>query len=269
MIKAGYIQYNVSRSLDENICMVEHQLHGFENGLAVLPELCGTGYLFPDKKALAAVAEPVPGGRTVEAMRQLSERYRCSMVFGVAEKENGSIYNTAVVVSRGKYVGKYRKIHLSDLEKKLFEPGDWNGVFALDGLKIGVQICFDLWFPEIAREQLKAGAQLFCVPANFGGETSQIIARVRAIENLTPLIVANRVVNEFMPGLDASFLGRSTVFAADGTPVVTAPDGIPAAVCCEVQPVQMTGNVICHDFRAEIARHDGRGSACGRARSQL
>ena len=66
-----------------------------------------------------------------------------------------------------------------------------------------------------------------------------------------------------MPGLDASFLGRSTVFAADGTPVVTAPDGIPAAVCCEVQPVQMTGNVICHDFRAEIARHDGRGSAGG------
>lgn len=258
MMKAGVIQYDVSRSLDENIRMVENQLSGFEDGLAVLPELCGTGYLFPNREALAEVAEPVPGGRTVEAMRQLSERYRCSMVFGVAEIENGLIYNTAAVVSRGRYIGKYRKIHLSDFEKKLFASGTKNTVFKLDGLTIGVQICFDLWFPEIAREQLQAGAELFCVPANFGGETSQMIARVRAIENLTPLIVANRVGNESMPGMDASFLGRSTVFAADGTPAATAPDGIPAAVCCEVQPQQMAGNVICRDFKSEIARHESR-----------
>lgn len=65
MMKAGFIQYDVSRSLDENIRMVENQLSGFEDGLAVLPELCGTGYLFPNREALAEVAEPVPGGRTV------------------------------------------------------------------------------------------------------------------------------------------------------------------------------------------------------------
>lgn len=121
----------------------------------------------------------------------LSKEYSCTIVFGLAEKENGKIYNTAVIVSKGKYIGKYRKIHLTDFEKKLFDRGTENLVFEVAGIKIGVQICFDLWFPEVSREQLRMGADILCVLANFGGETTYHISKIRALENLTPLILCN------------------------------------------------------------------------------
>ena len=56
-------------------------------------------------------------------MRALSQQYGCTLVFGLAERDADRVYNTAVVVSKGRYVGKYRKIHLSDFEKKLFDRG--------------------------------------------------------------------------------------------------------------------------------------------------
>ena len=97
-------------------------------------------------------AQPVPAGSFTHQMRALSQQYGCTLVFGLAERDADRVYNTAVVVSKGRYVGKYRKIHLSDFEKKLFDRGGENRVFEVDGLTLGVQICFDLWFPETSRE---------------------------------------------------------------------------------------------------------------------
>lgn len=105
-------------------------------------------------------------------------------------------------------------------EKRLFDEGDENCIFDVDGIRIGVQICFDLWFPEISREQLLMGADLFCVLANFGGENAFHIAKTRAVENLTSLVLCNRVGCESMPDMDARFLEKSTILMPQGKETV-------------------------------------------------
>ncbi len=256
-MKVGYIQYDVSHRREENFRVIQHHLEQSEADLVVLPELATCGYLFESRKALEKAAEPVPQGPATEFMAKLSGVHHCTIVFGLAEREGTAVYNTAVVVHQGRYVGKYRKIHLSDFEKQLFTPGNANGVFDLDGMKLGVQICFDLWFPEVTRQQIRQGASLLCALGNFGGETTCHIARTRAIESLTPLVLCNRVGEESLPQLDADFLGKSSVIDAEGTQVITAPAHRETAGFCEIQPGQQQGNVICRNFQEEIRRHSG------------
>lgn len=254
-VKVGFIQFDVKRIPVKNIKMIDSFLENIDCEIVVLPELCICGYLFEDKKSLATVAEMVPNSRTVEIMKDLSLKYNCTIIFGMAEIDNWKIYNTSVVVDEGNYIGKYRKIHLSDFEKKLFTKGSINSVFAVRGIKIGVQICFDLWFPEISREQIRKGANLLCALANFGGETTYEISRIRAIENLTPLVLCNRVGSEKLSELDASFLGKSTVIDADGTRVINGEPIREFADFFEINITKNRGNVICKDFIHEIDFH--------------
>ena len=254
-MRVGYIQYDVKRDSTENIKQIESKMQKLNADLVALPELCMHGYLFENKKELQMIAEAVPTGESVIAMQNLSEKYGNTIIFGIAEKENNKIYNTAVIVNKGKYVGKYRKIHLSDFEKRLFDRGDENQVFEIDGLKIGVQICFDLWFPEVSREQIRKGADILCVLANFGGETSYHIAKIRAIENLTPLVLCNRVGSEKTSEMDADFLGKSSVIDRDGTRIITASAGIEDAGACKININKSRANVICANFDEEIALH--------------
>lgn len=254
-MKVGYIQFDVSHNVTENLALIERHLASISCDLVVLPELCTCGYLFEDKKALARCAQPVPNGDTVKQMQYLSAKYQCTIIFGTAESEADRIYNTAVVVSKGDYVGKYRKMHLSDFEKTLFDCGDTINIFQIDSVTIGIEICFDLWFPEIARQQIRQGASLLCALGNFGGETTCLIAQTRAIENQTPLILCNRIGHESIPALDADFLGKSTVIERDGTQKIVGTPGAECAQCCEIDPAFVRSNVICADFMQEINRH--------------
>ena len=213
------------------------------------------GYLFPNRDFLSAIAEDVPLGPATQAMSKLSEECNCVIVFGLAEKEGDSVYNTAVVVGNGKYLGKYRKVHLSDLEKKLFERGEHNTVIDTGKYKIGVQICFDLWFPEISREQIKQGAQILCALANFGGETTGKIAQIRAIENLTPLVLCNRVGTEQLPGIDAYFLGKSQILNGIGECIDFSEKDVEITEVREIEVKKSRSNIICSDFDAEINIH--------------
>lgn len=268
-MQVGFLQYDVTHSGDENIQYLKSHLSKLHCDLLLLPELSLCGYLFPDRDALLACAEAVPGGAFTQRMLALSGEHSCTIIFGLAEKENEKIYNTAVVVSKGRYIGKYRKIHLSDFEKKLFDRGNENTVFEVDGLKIGVQICFDLWFPEVSREQLRMGADILCVLANFGGETTYHISRIRAIENVTPLVLCNRVGVESIPGMDAEFLGKSTMIDASGQQICVAPEREDCVKVCEVPISQVRANVICSDFHSEIALHYQSPSGCEADASKL
>lgn len=251
----SFWQYDVLHDTDRNFARLEFQLQEQRCELLVLPELSACGYLFESCAALLSCAEEVPSGRSTQRMLELSRQYACTIVFGLAEREGEKIFNTAVVASKGRYLGKYRKIHLSDFEKKLFDGGSENVVFEVDGTKIGVQICFDLWFPEISREQLRMGAQVLCVLANFGGEMTYHIARLRAVENLTPLVLCNRVGAETIPGMDADFLGKSGVIDAAGHRICTAPEREEAFGMCEMEPAKIRANVICSNFEEEMAFH--------------
>ncbi len=254
-MKTGYIQFDVKHSKDENLRLIEKQLCESHCDLAVLPELCTCGYLFENREALEIVTEEVPQGKTVAAITQMSKKYDCTIVFGIAEKDNGKIYNTAVIVSKGKYIGKYRKIHLSDFEKTLFDSGNSNCIFEADGIKIGIQICFDLWFPEISREQIRQGADILCVLANFGGETTYSIAKTRATENLTPLILCNRIGEENLPDINAFFLGKSSIIDASGERLSVGKSGNETSDFCDIEIGKEKSNVICRNFNEEIEFH--------------
>lgn len=209
----------------------------------------------PKPRAADGCAESVPRGPSTCAMPRLSKEYFRTIVFGLAEKENQNIYNTAVIVSKGRYIGRYRKIHLSDFEKKLFDRGNENPVFDVDGIKIGVQICFDLWFPEISREQVRKGADILLVPANFGGRTTYHIPKIRAIENLTPLVLCNQTGHESIPDMNADSLGKSSVIDARGNRIYTAPENSEDFWVCEINPSNTKSNVICSNFEQEINLH--------------
>lgn len=254
-MKAGYIQFDVKHNAGENLKLIEKYLCKNRFDLAVLPELCTCGYLFESREALETAAETVPHGKTVAVMTEMSEKYSCTIVFGIAEKDDSRIYNTAVIVSKGKYIGKYRKIHLSDFEKTLFDRGNSNCVFEADGIKIGIQICFDLWFPEISREQIRHGADVLCVLANFGGETTYSIAKIRAIENLTPLILSNRVGEEKLPNIDAFFLGKSSIIDASGKRLSVGKSGTETADFWDIEIRKEKSNVICRNFNEEMEFH--------------
>lgn len=254
-MKVSFLQYDVKHCQEENLQQVEQLLLGIDTDLVVLPELSNCGYLFESRQALEQVAQTVPGGTWETAINNLAKKYDCTIISGVAEREEHHIYNTAIVAHKGKYVGKYRKIHLSDFEKRFFEPGNENNVFEIDGVKIGVQICFDLWFPEISREQIRQGANILCALANFGGETTYHIAQTRAVENLTPLVLCNRIGHEKLPDMDAYFCGRSCVIDASGKRIVIGEEGTVTGQACEITPFKMRSNVICKNFDEEIERH--------------
>lgn len=87
------------------------------------------------------------------------------LVFGLIEIENGSFFNTAVVVHRGHLIGRYRKRSIR-LGERFFEPGDSYPIFDIDGLKFGIIICYDSNFPEHAAALAAEGADLIVCPAN-------------------------------------------------------------------------------------------------------
>jgi predicted amidohydrolase len=201
------------------------------------------------------VAENVPDGDFVRKLMCLSKSNKCGIIAGIAEIDGDKIYNTAVIIDRGSYVGKYRKIHLSDFEKSLFERGNKNGVFNVNGIKVGVQICFDLWFPEISREQMLESADLLCGLANFGGETTYLISQIRAIENLTPMVLCNRVGEEKSPFLTANFVGLSSIISSSGERIIPGRRDVEYAESCDVSLISLKSNIICDDFRTEILFH--------------
>ena len=88
------------------------------------------------------------------------------VVLGLIEKAGDRFYNTAVVVARGTLVTRYRKAHLIGNEQKIFERGSECSVFDVDGVKVGINICYDLQFAESAESAVSGGAQLLVCPCN-------------------------------------------------------------------------------------------------------
>ncbi len=87
------------------------------------------------------------------------------MVVGLIEVANGRLFNTAIVVQRGALIGRYRKAHLLGAER-VFDAGCDTPVFEIDGLRFGINICYDTNFPEAARTVAALGASLIVCPAN-------------------------------------------------------------------------------------------------------
>ncbi len=187
--------------------------------LLIFPELHLTGYTMRDEVSHLAESIPGPSTRKVET---LAREHDVHIVFGMPEESEvkGVIHNTAVFVGPKGLVGRYRKIHLPTHsvfeERRYYRPGQEASVFRTDIGIIGLNICYDLYFPELTRLQALQGAELVvCISASPGLRRRffEGFCLSRAMENAVYLAYVNRVGIE--EGLQ--FWGGSRVIAPNGS----------------------------------------------------
>jgi len=187
--------------------------------LLIFPELQLTGYTMRDEVSHLAESIPGPSTRKVET---LAREHGVHVVFGMPEesKVKGVIHNTAVFVGPKGLIGRYRKIHLPTHsvfeERRYYRPGQEASVFKTDIGTIGLNICYDLYFPELTRLQALQGAELVvCISASPGLRRRffESFCLSRAMENAVYLAYVNRVGIE--EGLQ--FWGGSRVIAPNGS----------------------------------------------------
>ena len=187
--------------------IAEAGAHGAD--LVVLPELFSTGYqLNIVGPRIVELAEPVDGP-TVTALCEAARAAGCYVVAGLALTYDltGVVYNSAVFIDRGgNLMGTYDKQHLWALERFYFRSGCDCPVFETDFGRVGVMICYDMGYPEVARMLTLQGADLVVCPSAWCAEDMDVWdvnAPARALENTVFLAAVNRFGEEdglSMPG---------------------------------------------------------------------
>jgi predicted amidohydrolase len=214
--------------------------------LVVLPELASSGYCFHDADEARAAAEPVPGP-TTRAWQEAAERHGVVVVGGICElDEHDRLRNSAVVVDAGGVRGRYRKLHLWGDEPRFFVAGDGRPPVVETALgRIGLGICYDLWFPELTRDLSVRGAQIVAFPANLSASPAQqglphldvVMAVATAHVNRVHLILADRCRTE----RGSEWLGAALVVDADGSLLAGPPRGGGEAMAiADVDPARAT-----------------------------
>jgi len=168
--------------------------------LVILPELSLTGYVVRDQ--IYELAEEIPGPST-RIIERIARDAGIHVVFGMPEKSKmaqATLHNTAVLVGPKGLIGKYRKMYLPTHsvfeEKRYFRPGYETSVLDTDLGKIGLLICYDIYFPEVTRLTRLEGAQLaVCISASPAVRRSffEILTAARAVENTTFLAFVNLI----------------------------------------------------------------------------
>lgn len=189
---------NKARNLERILANLEGAAHEGAK-VVIFPECALPGYCFTSREEAWPEAETVPGPST-ERLAAAAKKLDCTVVVGLLEREGDRLYNAAAVVGPEGILGTYRKIHLLFLGVDRFDtPGDKPfSVFETTDGKIGVNICFDLSFPEAGRVPKLKGAELLAVPTNWpvGSDIWQHTPQVRATENHFHVVAADRVGEE-------------------------------------------------------------------------
>lgn len=217
-LQMNCVPFDVSRNLDAASYMVR-EAAGRGAALAVLPELFDTGYRVEEKDRELAGAIP---GFTTERMAVLSRENGIFIAGAILENDGGVIYDTAFLTGPDGLVGKYRKHFLWDKERARFSTGDAYPVFDLGFCRLGLQICYELGFPEGARILALRGADIIAYPSAFGMPRLyawDIASRARALENGVYLIACNRSGTE---AKETVFAGNSRIVDPKGAVIVHA-----------------------------------------------
>jgi N-carbamoylputrescine amidase len=248
-MKIGIIQQTCSadvqankEKLAANIVKVAKQ----EAELIVLQELHNSLYFCQTENTqLCDLAEPIPGPST-EFYGALAAKLGIVLVTSLFERRAPGLYhNTAVVFEKdGTIAGTYRKMHIPDdpayYEKFYFTPGDLGFTPIQTSVgKLGVQVCWDQWYPEGARLMALAGAELLIYPTAIGYESSDTpeeqerqreawttVQRGHAVANGVPVIAVNRTGHEPDPSGQTngiSFWGSSFIAGPQGEFLYRAP----------------------------------------------
>ncbi len=241
-LKVGLIQQACSANgYDNRQRLAEHIGAAAKEGaqLVVLQELHNTPYFCQVENVdNFDLAEPIPGPST-DFFGELARQHGIVLVISLFERRAPGLYhNTAVVLEKdGTIAGKYRKMHIPDdpayYEKFYFTPGDmgFHPITTSVG-KLGVQVCWDQWYPEGARLMALQGADLLIYPTAIGYESSDTpgeqtrqreawttVQRGHAVANGLPVITVNRVGHEADPS------GQTKGITFWGSSFVAGPQG--------------------------------------------
>ena len=241
-MKIGIIQQRCCANVEENrqrlaAAIADVAARGAQ--LVVLQELHNSLYFCQvEDTENFSLAEPIPGPST-DFFGDVARRCGVVLVVSLFERRAAGLYhNTAVVLERdGSIAGRYRKMHIPDdpayYEKFYFAPGDI-GFEPIDTSvgRLGVQVCWDQWYPEGARLMALRGAELLIYPTAIGYESSDTpdeqqrqreawttVQRGHAVANGLPLVAVNRVGHEPDPSGQThgiQFWGSSFVCGPQG-----------------------------------------------------
>src|SRR5882724_3378952 len=228
----GLVQMRCTSNADENLShAIDKIREAAARGAQIisLHELFRSEYFCRKEDAeLFNLAEAVPGPAT-EALAQIARERKVVLVVSLFERRAAGLYHNtcAVLDADGSFLGKYRKMHIPDdplyYEKFYFTPGDLGFPnFSTKYGKIGVQICWDQWYPEGSRLTALSGAQVIFYPTSIGWHPHEkqqfgaaqldawrTIQRAHAIANGIYVAAANRVGFEGTPQSGLEFWGHS------------------------------------------------------------
>ncbi|CAL8082182.1 unnamed protein product [Orchesella dallaii] len=235
--RLGLVQMNVTEFKNFNLTtantLIKEAVQGGAN-IVALPECFNSPYGIQHFKDFA---EHIPNGVSSKLMSALAADYKVYIIAGsIPERgDDGRLYNTSVTFSpTGELLGKHRKVHLFDIdvpgkikfqESEVLEGGDNLTIIETEWCKIGVGICYDIRFPEMAQIYRQKGCDLLVYPGAFNMTTGpahwQLLQQARAVDNQVYVATISPARNE-----KAGYVawGHSMVVNPWGTIVVEAPE---------------------------------------------
>lgn len=230
-----------SKNLKEGNRLARQAIDQDGSRLIVFPEHFDWAGGTPRDKVAAGEAER--DGPTYEMCRRLAVDfgiYVHSGSFYESTPTKDRVYNTSVVFDpSGQELGRYRKIHLFDIqtpdgaqygESEAVAPGSATTVVQIDGLKFGLAICYDIRFPELFQQLVRDGAEVLVLPAAFTLQTGkdhwEVLCRARAIETQCYFLAAGQTGAFEYKGEKRFTYGHSLVCDPWGHVVAKASDGV-------------------------------------------
>ncbi len=222
--------------------------------LIIFPELFLTGYNIGD--AVFELAER-PDGPAMQMAAAIARQANIALLYGYPEKSGAGVYNSAILIDRqANIIANYRKTHLFGPEEhRLFHAGDLLVLTRLEGLAIGILICYDVEFPEAVRALADAGAQLIAVPTALMKPYCRIAETVvpaRAYESQVFVAYVNRIGTEG----NLAYCGLSSISGPDGHPLLKKGSGEEGVFIADVDTSAITlvrkENPVLTDRRPEL-----------------
>jgi len=218
MIRVGFYQFKpVFGETEKNLNHVLNALKAANADLIVIPELAFSGYYFRDRAEVKFLAEDPHNSSTFDSLISLCRERDFYLVAGFAEKARDKYFNSASLIGPSGIIHTYRKLHLFNEEKNLFDPGDIPlQLHEIRGARLGIMICFDWIFPEVMRILAIQGADIICHPSNLVLDYCQQTMLSRCIENSVFAITTNRYGEDKRPHGTLKFTGKSQIVAPKG-----------------------------------------------------